>query len=367
MPAPAMSAPVSARCFCRVIFGTDYHSAFLWLGVIALVIAAWYLVRGNAAKTAERRDAARRGSDMRGAVFVWTRYIAIALMLAYAMSFGLEIAMNAWLPGYFTRGFHPELLALGFTSVAGVQIAAGTFAAVESFNASLFRPFAGFMSDLFQRKGWTPLPFIAKELSYAPRLHWLGIALILITLAMIGLTVAGVYGSLHWSVAVLVAFGIFLSFGTGGTFALVPLLFPDRPGIAAGFIGGVSTAGGIVYPLIFAGSATSTWDIFTWRSTCSCRSCCSISGRRATSDIPRSMDCSAKASPGRAPELRHRRCEIKIRSCDMNPVEIRVTPNEPWYKYGIACLLLEMVIAISVSAYSLYMTFNGLGGFPGKH
>ena len=236
------------------IFGTDYHSAFLWLGVIALVVAAWYLLRGEAAKTMEKRVAARQGSDIAGAVFVWTRFIAIALMFAYAMSFGLEIAMNAWLPGYFTRGFHGELLALGFSGVAGLQIAAGTFAAVESFNASLFRPFSGFMSDLFQRKSWTPLPFIAKELPYAPRLHWLGIALILITLAMIGLTIAGTYGSLSWSVAVLVAFGIFLSFGTGGTFALVPLLFPERPGIAAGFIGGVSTAGGIVYPLVFAGS-----------------------------------------------------------------------------------------------------------------
>ncbi len=237
------------------IFGTNYQTAFLWLGVIALVVAAWYLLRGAAAKTSERRNAVRRRSDAHGTIFVWTRFIAIALMLAYAMSFGLEIAMNAWLPGYFTRGFHDEILALGFTGVAGVQIAAGSFAAVESFNASLFRPFSGFMSDLFQRRGWTPLPFIAKELPYAPRLHWLGIALILITLAMIGLTLAGLYGSLHWSVTVLVAFGIFLSFGTGGTFALVPLLFPDRPGIAAGFIGGVSTAGGIVYPLIFADSA----------------------------------------------------------------------------------------------------------------
>ena len=160
--------------------------------------------------------------------------------------------MNAWLPGYFTRGFHDEILALGFTSVAGLQIAAGTFAAVESFNASLFRPFAGFMSDLFQHRGWTPLPFIAKELPYAPRLHWLGLSLILITLAMASLTIAGLTGSLHLSVAVLVAFGIFISFGTGGTFALVPLLFPGRPGIAAGFIGGVSTAAGIVYPLVFA-------------------------------------------------------------------------------------------------------------------
>ena len=39
--------------------------------------------------------------------------------------------------------------------------------------------------------------------------------------------------------------------------------------------------------------------------------------------------------------------------------------HEPWYKYGVAILCLEMVIAIAVSAYSLYMTFHGVGGFPG--
>ncbi len=239
--------------FLPRIFGTDYHSAFLWLGVAAIAIAGWYLLRGSAAKTTEQRDLVRRRSNMRDTVFVWSRYVAIALMLAYAMSFGLEIAMNAWLPGYFTHGFHQEILALGFTGVAGIQIAAGTFAAVGSFTASLFRPFAGFMSDLFQRRNWTPLPLIAKSLPYAPRLHWLAISLILITLAMAGMTIAGISGSLHLSVVVLVALGVFISFGTGGTFALVPLLFPDRPGAAAGFIGGVSTAAGIVYPLIFAG------------------------------------------------------------------------------------------------------------------
>jgi NNP family nitrate/nitrite transporter-like MFS transporter len=237
------------------LFATDYHSAFLWLGIIALGIAAWYLVRGKAAHSDEKRNVARSRSDLRGTLFVWSRYIAVALMLAYAMSFGLEIALNAWLPGYFTRGFHSAILALGFTSVAGLQIAAGTFAAVLSFPASLFRPFAGFMSDLFHRKRWTPLPFIARNLPYAPRLHWLGIALLLITLSMSGLTVAGMTGSLHLSVTMLVALGIFISFGTGGTFALVPLLFPDRPGTAAGFIGGLSTAAAIAYPLIFAGGA----------------------------------------------------------------------------------------------------------------
>jgi len=237
------------------VFGTNYHSAFLWLGVIAIGIAGWYLVRGHAARTIQQGELVRGRSDLRGTIFVWSRYIAIALMLAYAMSFGLEIAMNAWLPGYFTRGFHSAILALGFTGVAGVQIAAGTFAAVQSFTASLFRPFSGFMSDLFQQKGWTPLPFIAKNLPYAPRLHWLGSSLILISLAMAGLTAAGLSGSLHMSVSVLVVLGICISCGTGGTFALVPLLFPDRPGSAAGFIGGVSTAAAIVYPLIFSRGA----------------------------------------------------------------------------------------------------------------
>ena len=51
----------------------------------------------------------------------------------------------------------------------------------------------------------------------------------------------------------------------------------------------------------------------------------------------------------------------------MNPVDIRATPRELWYKYGVAFLLFEMALAIAVSGYSLYMTFHGLGGFPGKH
>lgn len=71
-------------------------------------------------------------------------------------------------------------------------------------------------------------------------------------LAMIALTAAGLAESLHLSVGVLIVLGICISFGTGGTFALVPLLFPDRPGTAAGFIGGLSTVAGAIYPLAFA-------------------------------------------------------------------------------------------------------------------
>ena len=49
------------------------------------------------------------------------------------------------------------------------------------------------------------------------------------------------------------------------------------------------------------------------------------------------------------------------------PEALSSAGHEPWYKYGVAVLFAEMVIAIAVCGYSLYMAFNGLGGFPGKH
>ena len=233
------------------IYGTDFHSAFLHLGVVALFIAAWMLFRGVSAKSAERAAMAKKNSTLRDTAFVWTRWPAIALMFAYAMSFGLEIGMNGWLPGYYANGFHDAIRALGFSSVKDVQIAAGTFAAVQSFNASLFRPFSGYMSDVWQRRGWMPFPIISKALPYSPRVHWLMFALLSITVTMALLTVAGLTGSIVLSVLLLALFGVTVSFGTGGTFAIVPLMFRERPGTATGFIGGVSTAGGIVYPLIY--------------------------------------------------------------------------------------------------------------------
>ena len=233
------------------LYGTNYSDAFLHLGLIALVLAAVYLWRGVAAKTQEIARRAARGATMRDTLFVWTRFTAIALTLAYAMCFGLEIGMNAWLPGYYAKGFTEQIAALGYTGAASVQIAAGTFAAVQSFNASLWRAFSGYMSDIWQQKGWTPFPILCKSLPYSPRIHWLALALILITVMMLLLTVAGLLGYLHMSVVVLAIFGVAVAFGTGSTFAIVPLIFRERPGTAAGFIGGFSTGGGIIYPLIY--------------------------------------------------------------------------------------------------------------------
>lgn len=233
------------------IYGLDYSAAFIHLGLVALAIAAWIVWRGVPAKNPERLRRARQAATLRDTAFLWTRYAAIALMLAYAMSFGLEIGMNAWLPGYYKLGFAGAITALGFHSLKEVQIAAGSFAAVASFNASLFRPFSGWISDLWQRKGWAPFPWLSKSLPYAPRIHWLMFALAAITVMMVLLTVVGMSGSIVGSVVILALLGVAVAFGTGATFAIVPLMFRTRPGTAAGFIGGVSCAGGILYPLIY--------------------------------------------------------------------------------------------------------------------
>ena len=237
------------------IYGLDYHQAFIDLGIVAFFIGAYILFRGVPAKSFELAAMAKKTATLRDTAFVWTRHAALAFMFAYAMCFGLEIGMNAWLPGYYNIGFAEAIKELGFESLKDVQIAAGSFAAVQSFNASLFRPFSGWISDVWQEKGWTPFPLISKHLSYAPRINWLMFALLSITTTMILLTIAGLSGSVVWSVLILAVFGVTVSFGTGGTFAIVPLMFRERPGTATGFIGGVSCAGGVIYPLIYGWSA----------------------------------------------------------------------------------------------------------------
>ena len=39
---------------------------------------------------------------------------------------------------------------------------------------------------------------------------------------------------------------------------------------------------------------------------------------------------------------------------------------EPWYKWGVLFLYIEMLAAVGVTVFSLYMAFTGTGGFPGK-
>ncbi len=38
---------------------------------------------------------------------------------------------------------------------------------------------------------------------------------------------------------------------------------------------------------------------------------------------------------------------------------------EPWYKWGVVVLYLEMILAAGVTLFAMYMAFTGAGGFGG--
>lgn len=46
----------------------------------------------------------------------------------------------------------------------------------------------------------------------------------------------------------------------------------------------------------------------------------------------------------------------------MHPESSASSRHEPWYRYGVAVLCLEMLVAVAVSGYALYLTFHGMGG-----
>ena len=235
------------------IYGLDYHTAFLHMGIAAIGLAVIYLVFGVAGASMERVASVRKAATLKDTVYVLTRFSAIALVFHYAMTFGLEIGLNAWLPGYYKLAFKPQFDALGYRSLEAIAIAAGSLAAVQSFNASLWRPFSGFVSDLFQRKRWTPWPFLNRTDPIAPRLHWIFTSMIAVTIMMILFSLAGLSGNLVLSIIVLAFMGLSIASGTGSNFGVTPLLFRKNPGIATGFIGGFATIGGVIYPLIFGG------------------------------------------------------------------------------------------------------------------
>lgn len=235
------------------LYGLNYQAAFLHLGIAAILLAGLYLAFGVAGASAARVASVRKSATWKDTVYVLSRYSAIALTLHYAMTFGLEIGLNAWLPGYYKLAFKTQFDALGYKSLESIAIAAGSLAAVQSFNASLWRPFSGFVSDLFQRKKWTPWPFLNRKDPIAPRIHWIFTSMIAVTIMMVLFSLAGMSGSLVFSILVLAFMGLSISSGTGSNFGVTPVLFRKNPGIATGFIGGFATIGGVVYPLIFGG------------------------------------------------------------------------------------------------------------------
>ncbi|SEQ69960.1 MFS transporter, NNP family, nitrate/nitrite transporter [Natrinema salaciae] len=219
------------------IFDTSWRAAFFYTGIVSILLAIVYYTIGEAAKSAERRQATAESATLEQWLHTATRYGTVVLALAYVMSFGLELSMNGWLATYYREGFNTDNLVL-----------ASTFAATFSVAAGLLRPIGGYVSDLLARKEADILPVFTGRY----REQWTFVTLCFIVLAMLGMTLAGLTGEVLLAVAAGFVVGMGCAFAEGAIFAQVPAMFPDNSGSVAGVVGGVGTVGGIVYPLVYA-------------------------------------------------------------------------------------------------------------------
>ncbi|ELY54510.1 MFS transporter [Natronolimnohabitans innermongolicus] len=219
------------------LFASNWRAAFFYTGVLAIVLGVVYLLFGDAAKTEERRQAAKQGVTLKQWLYVATRHGAVVLSAAYVMTFGLELAMNGWLGTYYREGFGQ-----------GDLVIAATFAATFSIAAGLLRPLGGWISDVFARRELEPLPWFDGRF----REQWTFITLVFVVLSMFGMTAAGLTGNIYAAVLAGFFVGLGCAFSEGAIFAQVPAMFPDNSGSVAGVVGGIGSVGGSIYPLVFA-------------------------------------------------------------------------------------------------------------------
>ncbi|MES3517882.1 MAG: MFS transporter [Natronomonas sp.] len=219
------------------LFQTNWRAAFFYTGVAAIVVGAVYLVVGQAAKNETKRQATKEGVSFRQWLWVSTRYGAVVLSIAYIMTFGLELGMNGWLSTYYREAFGEGRLEI-----------AAAFAATFSIAAGLLRPLGGYISDLFMRKEWNPISTFDGRY----REQWTFITLVYVVLTMFAMTLAGLTGNILVAVVAAFAVGLGCAFSEGAIFAQVPSMFPDNSGSVAGIVGGIGSAGGVFYPLIFS-------------------------------------------------------------------------------------------------------------------
>lgn len=219
------------------LFSTNWRAAFFYTGVLAIGVGVVYFLVGDAAKSEAKRRATRESTSVDQWLYIATRYGAVVLAAAYVMTFGLELAMNGWLGTYYREAFGRSDIVI-----------AATFAATFSVAAGLLRPIGGYVSDLVARKEVELLPWFDGRY----REQWTFSTLVFVTVAMVGMTAAGLTGNIYVAVVAGFLVGLGCAFAEGAIFAQVPAMFPDNSGSVTGIVGGIGSSGGSIYPLVFS-------------------------------------------------------------------------------------------------------------------
>jgi NNP family nitrate/nitrite transporter-like MFS transporter len=164
-----------------------------------------------------------------------------ALVLAYAMCFGMEITFD-------------NVASLHFVDTFGLsQSSAGFWAGIFGFMNIFARALGGWVSDK-----------VGSRWGMKGKGSLLAGVLLLEGLGLIAFASAG---SFVLAIVFMLSFALFLKMANGATYGIVPFINEKNVGLISGIVGAGGNLGGMCFGFLFKSESISYVQAFTWIGT----------------------------------------------------------------------------------------------------
>ena len=226
-----------------VSFGYTKHDAWRYAMIlpgVLMLLVAWLYHRFTKDTPTGNYDELGRTKQEKGARdwSILSDWRIWALVLAYAMCFGMEITFDNVASLHFVDTFRLS------------QSSAGFWAGIFGFMNIFARALGGWASD----KAGNRWGMKGKGLLLAGVLGLEGIGLI---------AFAGA-GSFIMAIVFMLSFGLFLKMANGATYGLVPFVNEKNVGLVSGIVGAGGNLGGMCFGFLFKSEWISYRQAFTW-------------------------------------------------------------------------------------------------------
>jgi NNP family nitrate/nitrite transporter-like MFS transporter len=226
------------------IVGFGYTKAEAWRyamivpGLMMLVMAYLYQKYTKDTPAGNYDETGHKQTNTKTDWSILTDWRIWALMLAYAMCFGMELTFDNVASLHFVDTFHLT------------QSSAGFWAGIFGFMNLFARALGGIASDKVGKK----FGMRGKGLLLAGVLLLEGLGLILFAKS----------GSLPVAILSMLTFALFLKMSNGATYGIVPFVNAKNVGLVSGIVGAGGNLGGMLFGFLFKSSTITYIEAFTY-------------------------------------------------------------------------------------------------------